>query len=346
MSMIRDNRNLLVPALVCAGLCVALMRFGLFSLFFLVPLGFAAVAYGATVAWIAFGMAVLGNGVLTLALYVGGGVGLAGAGLDLLYFTVLAKGFIWVMADTPQWVERAWVERLPEGEAVPAFPRVRTLFRLVAASVAAAIMFLGTTHWFGRDGFSALAPRIESLVSAYIASVAGGDAARQSFLEQTLTAGRVIEMALAVTLRGGALLSSVFLLFFSRQMAFLVARLFRRRGSDAGDLAGFFAPRRAVLLFSLCLPAVLLGRALSVHVVEIAAWNLLVICGLMLLAQGGGIVLFNLARRSVPRLLPGVLFVIVAFSPGINALALGVLLILGIAENWFPMRAAKQDSPS
>jgi len=320
---------LLVPALICAGICVVLMRLGLFSLFFLVPLGFSAVVYGATVAWIAFVMAVLGNGVLTVALSPGG---LAGVGLDLLYFTVLAKGFTWIMAGNPPW------------DAIPALPSVRTLFRLVIASVAVAIMFLATTYWFGRDGFSAFAPRIDPLVSAYINSMAGGDAVRQSFLEQTLTTERVIEMVVAITIRGGALFSSVFLLFFSRQMAFLMARLFRRKGNGTGDLSGFFAPRRTILFLSFGLLAILFGRTLSLQVVEIAAWNLLVMCALMFLAQGGGVVLFNLARKPMPlllRMLLGVLFAIVVFSPGINAVALGVLLALGIVENWFPMRTVK-----
>ncbi|MCL2190922.1 MAG: hypothetical protein FWB79_02915 [Treponema sp.] len=347
VSTIRDNRTLLVPAIVCAVVCVVMMRLGVFSLFFLVPLGFSAVAYGAAVAWIAFGMAALGYGVLAVALSLGGGTGV---GLDLLYFLVLAKGFTWVMAGNPPWVDlagQAVSGRLPEESLAPAFPRVRTLFRFVVVSVVVAFMFLGTTLWFGRDGFSALAPRIEPLVSAYIASVAGGDAVRQSVLEQALDAERVIGMVVAITLRGGALFSAVFLLFFSRQMAFALARLFRRKAGGAGDLSGFFAPRRTILFFSLSLPAILLGRVLSLQAVEIAAWNLLVMCALVFLAQGGGVVLFNLARRPVPRVLRvllGALFVIVVFSPGLNFVALGALLVLGIAENWLPMRAARRDS--
>ena len=341
VSMIRDN---LVPALVCAVVSVIMMRLGVFSLFFLVPLGFSAVAYGATVAWVAFVMAAFGYGVLTIVLSLVGGAGLTSAGLDLLYFVVLAKGFTWIMVGNPPWVGQVSSGQLLEKNAMPSFARVRTLFRLVIASAAVAFMFLGTTLWFGRDGFSALAPRIEPLISAYIASVAGGDAVRQSILEQALSAERVIGMIVAITLRGGALFSAVFLLFFSRQMAFVMARLFRRKAKGTGDLSGFFAPRRTILFFSLSLLAILLGRVLSMQVMEIAAWNLLVMCALMFLAQGGGVVLFNLARRPMPlllRLLLGVLFVIVVFSPGINFIALGALLVLGIAENWLPLRLNK-----
>jgi len=59
-------------------------------------------------------------------------------------------------------------------------------------------------------------------------------------------------------------------------------------------------------------------------------------------------VLFNLARRPLPtpaRLLCVVVFICVLFSPGINALALIMLILLGIAENWLPLRVRKQETP-
>ena len=71
-------------------------------------------------------------------------------------------------------------------------------------------------------------------------------------------------------------------------------------------------------------------------------------CAIMFFAQGGGIVLFYLARRPMPtimRLLCGVLFVCVIFSPGINVLAVGILFLLGIAENWLSLRVKKQEAP-
>jgi len=354
VSLLRDNRMLFVRALVCAGICVFMTRVGLFSLFFLVPLGFSAVVYGAIVAWLAFAMAAFGNGFLTIAVSLGNGLGLAGVGMDMLYFTVLAGGFTWMMAGNPPWLRQSVIRRLfpgqePLGFAVPSVPQVRTLFRFVAASVMATLMFLGTAYWLGLNDFAEFAPRIEPLLSAYISSMAGGDAVRQSVLEHALTPERILETVMMLTLRGGALLSAVFLLFFSRKMAFLAARLFRKREAGAGDLAGFFVPPRAIWVLSLSLLMVFLGRTFSMQVIEVVAWNALVMCGLMFLAQGGGVVLFHLARRPVPwllRMLLGVLFVILVFSPGINFFVLGALLVLGIAENWLPMRTAKQGSPS
>jgi len=152
-----------------------------------------------------------------------------------------------------------------------------------------------------------------------------------------------------IMLRGGALVSAFFLLFFNRQVTFLCARLFRRReGNVSGDLMGFHAPRRAIWVLSLCFPVIVLCWVTSIRVIEIAAWNVLVICATMFLAQGVGIALFYLARRPMPmlaRLLCIVVFICVLFSPGLNVLALAMLLLLGIAENWLPLRAERQETP-
>jgi uncharacterized membrane protein YedE/YeeE len=75
----------------------------------------------------------------------------------------------------------------------------------------------------------------------------------------------------------------------------------------------------------------------------------LVVCAILFLAQGAGIVLFTLARRTMPpalRLIFNILIIIVIFSPGINTIALVALMFLGIAENWLPLRAPKQDGPA
>jgi hypothetical protein len=316
------------------------MRIGLLFLFFLVPLGVAAAAYGPAVAWRAFALAALGNLALAAALSAAYGLGLASVGLDALYFTVFALGFTWVMAGNPP-------VRMASGEALPP---VRALARFVAAASAAALVFLANAFLFGRDGLEAIVHLAESFARADAAAqAAGGDAVAQSILERALAPESIAAAVVAVTLRGGALLSAAVLLFFSRQAAFLAARLMRRGAPGAGGLASFFAPRRTIWFFSAGLAAAMLGRALSMQAVEIFAWNLLVMCGLVFLAQGGGIVLFHAARRRLSPLLRALLaaaFVVAMLSPGVNLFALGALLVLGIAENWAPMRAARKSGPS
>ena len=330
--MLRDNRALLVPSLVCAGICIAMTRLGgVFSLFFFVPLGFSAVAYGAQAAWASFAMAMLGNLVLAAVLSMGQGFGLVGIGLNMLQFMVLAFGFTWMMAGNPPGLAKV--------------RSVRTLFRLVAGSAVVVSVPLGVAFWLHARGV--LMPMLERTISTIMFMLAGGDAVRLSLLEQNISFER-LETYVSLVFRGGMLVSVVVLFFVSRQMVFLLARLLRKRTAGAGDLPGFFAPRRTLRVLFLAVPVILLGRALSMQTVEIVAWNVLVVCGLVFLAQGGGIVLFNIARRSMPllsRVFMGMMFVVAMMIPIVGMVVLGALIVLGIAENWLPLRAAKRDAP-
>ncbi|MDR0455270.1 MAG: DUF2232 domain-containing protein [Treponema sp.] len=323
------GKTTLVPALICAVLSVVVMRIGFLSFFFLAPLGVCAAVYGPAV-WLGLVFAMLGNAVWSLGFSLRYGTGLPGIGMDMLYFTVLSAGFTWIMAGSP---------------AASLIPPLRTLFRFIAACVAGALVLLGMIFSLnGDEGFSSLVrSQLETISSSYITS-SGMDADQQAFLERMFTPDKIIEMFLMIILRGGALVSAFFLFFINRQAACILARLFRRQRENTGnDLTVFFAPRKAIWVLSLCLPVILFCRAVSLETVEIAAWNLLVICAIMFLAQGGGIVLFFLARRSmIMRLFCSLLFVCVVFSPGINVLALGVLILLGIAENWLPLRVQKK----
>jgi hypothetical protein len=325
----------LAPAVVCAALSVVLMRSGFFSFFFLVPLGICAAVFGPAAAWLGLVCALLGNAAWSLGVSLRYDSGFPAIGMDMLFFSALGAGFTWIMAGNPASI----------------IPPVRTLIRFIAASVAGALVFVAMAFSLGRDeNFSTLLrSQLGAIASSYIAA-SGTDAARQAFLERLLTPDRIIQAFTVVILRGGALVSAFFLFFINRQTAFAFARLFRRRRGSIGgnDLTGFYAPRKAIWVLSLCLPLILFCRAITLETVEIAAWNLLVICVIMFLAQGGGIVLFNFTRRFkslIMRLLCGLLLVGVVFSPGINALALVVLILLGIAENWLSLRVKKQEIP-
>ena len=341
--LFRGGKAALIPALACAAACIALMRAGFFTFFFLVPLGFCAAAFGPAPAWIGFIIAALGNCVLSLGYSLRYGAGQAGAHLDILYFTVFALGFTWIMAGNPPLYRLA-----PPGQT-PALPRVRTVFRFTAASAAGALALIVMAYAVsGDEGFSAyIRSQIEAISSAYISSL-GTDAAQRAYLERALTTDKIIEAFYSIVLRGGALASAFFLFFASRQAAFLLARIFRRLRGYSSDLTGFHVPRQSIWVLSLCLPVILAFRVTAFKIGEIAAWNLLVICAIMFLAQGGGIVLFTLTRRPLPgfmRLLFSFMLVLLLFSPGVNAAVMGALIILGIAENWLPLRVIKQNQP-
>ena len=322
----------LIPAFLCAFLCIILMRTGFFSLFFLVPVGFCAAAFGSAAAWLCFVLAFLGNGALSAGFSLFLGTGPSGAVKDALYFTVLTLGFTWIMAGNP-----------PENSPVPRIPKIRTAFRFTIAAVAGAAAFLAVTFAGGGSEllFNVIFSRTEAVSAAIIAS-SGTDVVRQSFLESVITPERVMQTLSAVALRGGALVSAFFIFFFSRQTAFILIRLFRRqKTSTAGDLTAFYAPRGTIWFFSFSFLIVIIGRAVSLEIVEIAAWNLLIICAVMFLAQGAGIVIFALTRRPMPpmfRLIFVLALILAVLSPGVNIVALGALVILGVAENWLPMR--------
>ena len=335
-SVHRGGKSLLVPVLICAALCAALIRTGFLSLFFLVPLGFCAAAFGPAAAWLCFIFATLGNAVLSIGFSFRFGAGLtsagfAGIGSDVLFFTVLALGFTWIMAGPPS--------------SVPFIPRTRTAFRFIFASIAGSLVLLGVIYSISKDeNFLALArSQIEAMSSGLFTTV---DSAQQEAMEQLLTPDKIIEALFSLSFRGAALVSMFFMFFISRQAAFIIARLIMRTQENAnGELIRFHTPKKTIWVFSFCLLIIVTCSVFSLNYIGIAAWNVLIICVILFLAQGGGIVLHYLSRRPVSifmRLFGILLFVLLIFSPGINVAAIVTLVLLGIAENWLPLRVSKE----
>jgi len=328
--VLSGGKSLLIPVLICAVLCAALIRAGLLSLFFLVPLGFCAAAFGPGAAWLCFIIAAIGNAALSIGFFIRHGLDLADAGLEALFFTVLALGFTWIMAGATH------------AFSLPFFPRVRTAFRFIAASIAGSLVLLGMIYSMGKDeNFIALArSQIEAVSSSLIASSAA-DPAQQEAMVRALVPEKIIQTIFALSFRGGALVSLFFLFFISRKGAFFMARLIMKK-QEKGDLIRFHAPQKSIWVLSVCLLVIVACGVFSIKYIDIAAWNILFICAILFLAQGGGIVMHYLTRRGpMPvfmRLLVSLLFVFLIFSPGINLAVVVMLVLLGIAENWLPLR--------
>jgi hypothetical protein len=298
------------------------MRLGFLSFFFLTPLGYAAVAYNS--AWLAFSLAAVINAVFSLLARLIYHYGMDGLWIDIFYFTFLSLLFVWIMA----------------GNGIP--PRIRSVFRFILASAAGAL-FVMIFVLGGKNGFDFAAfvrPQAEYLSSA-IASSAGSDAVRLSFLQRILTPENIMETIKNAALRGGALAGAFFMFFANRQTAIAAARILKKGGWKEKPLSAFYAPSNSIWVFSSALAAVLLARMIKMEIFEVLAWNALVVCGMLFLAQGAGIAAFFLARRTAAfRLLANVLIILMIFSPGVNIAALAALLLLGIAEIWLPFRAA------
>jgi hypothetical protein len=160
-----------------------------------------------------------------------------------------------------------------------------------------------------------------------------------------MSADAILEILRSAALRGGLAASCVALFAASRQLSLIVAALIRRK-RPGGSLALFHVRFGCIWALSLSLLAVVAGLNFGIAPLEIAGWNILVLCAILYLAQGAGIASFFMAR-----LPPGIRFalnlgmVVLILSPGINAAFMGVLILLGIAENWAPFRAPKPTGP-
>jgi hypothetical protein len=321
-----------IPAALGALLSVFLLRSGFLTVFFLVPLGFVGCSFGRPALWKALAAALALNAlwVLGLSLLIGRGVG--GILPDLGYYSLLTAAFAWLMA--------------PPARG-PAWFRIRASYRLILGAAAGALCGM----WFMSMKSSGLQGFIRSqaeLLSALYVSSAGGDAARRSLMEQELSPERLIPVFNQILVRGGALASLMLIFFVSRQFSLGLGALIRRRrrfpaaGVSVGGPRNFHAPPFLIWAFSGSLAGILLFRITGLGIPETALWNVLTVCALMYLAQGLGILQVILGRRNMPALLRIMLnigIILVALSPGINAAALGLLMLLGIVEHWTPIRA-------
>jgi hypothetical protein len=308
------------------------------SFFFLVPLGYAVAVYPRQSARKTMAAAMGLNIILAAGFCLFFKSPPASQLVLILYFTLMALVFYWIMAP-------------PEGGF--SILRIRTAFRLIGASLAGGLMFLLTAFVFGGPEFGSLFRAQAEMLSALFIASAGADAARYSFLTRYVTPERIMEIMKLVVFRGGAVFSCLFLFFISRQAALFLAWIIRRvrpAGASSGSLRGFHAPAPTIWVLSLALGLILVSRVLGTELLETIAWNVLTLCVTLFLAQGGGIVLFALSRRAMPPALRFLLNLLILlaliFIPGINAFALGGLVLLGIAENWVPFRAPKSDESS
>lgn len=313
----------LVPSLVGAALSVGAMRGGVLGLFFLIPLGVTAFSYNGITAWVSILWAILGN----LALSLGFGIRESLGGL--LYFSLIMILFGWIVAPP-----RSGTGLL----------RMRTVYRIMAAAVLGTLALIPGLYALKDNGeFTALIrSQMESLAALSTASAGEG-----AFLGE-LTPERFLDALSAVIIRGGGAASWVLFFFMSRRIALFFSGIIRRR-RWGGDLSRFHVAPPFIWVLSCSLLGVLSGSWFALPPLEIGAWNILTLCVMLYLAQGGGIVLFfvnRLAIRPLGRLALNLFFITALFSPVISPVVLGGLTLLGIAENWAPLRVQKSNGPS
>jgi hypothetical protein len=310
-------------------LSLFLIRSGLLVFLFLLPLGFIGFGWGPKTLWAGLGLAILGNCVLCLGLGLIAGVPAGSLLWDIFYFAAMTTAFAWLI--------------LPlDGNS----SRIPGAYRLALASSLGALIYIAL---FFRSLNDEVFYESMSNIVAFIFSLQQGNAGlAQDAMQDQQNIEAIFEIIKNVIIRGGALFSSVFIFLINRQISVFLIRLFGgpRR---TNVFLGFFAHQRVLWVLAaagLLIPVALLFRW---TVPEIILWNIVTLCVMMYLAQGLGILMYLVSKPNFPvlvRFLLPILLVVLLFSPGINAVLLGIIVLLGIAENWVSFRALKIKSLS
>ncbi|MDR1986789.1 MAG: hypothetical protein LBP88_07455 [Treponema sp.] len=325
-----------VPALLSAGICLGAIHSGFLIFFFLVPLGFMAYGYNFRSAWVS---ALLVAGVNSIWFLVLPGPA-AYSWLNLLYFTVMLLIFTWIVAPPFNFFYYS---------RGPGVLSRSTAYRLITGSVIGAL-----TCWYIIDatwdtqGFKTLLRSQAELFRSLLITSAGTDVVQRSLLERQMDPEALIAQIGSVALRGGGLAACGVIFFINRQISLVCAGVIRRIRVRS-SMSHFHTAPGLIWVLSLSLLGVLAGTIIGIGPLEIGAWNMVTICAMLYLAQGGGIILYVLSRMSLPpiiRLGINLLLIILMCSPQINLLALGALGVLGIAEHWVSFRTPKSDGSS
>jgi len=316
------QKSTIAAVVICAALSVFFINTGFLSLFYLAPLGYAVLTCGSIL--LPFFVTAIANALILIITHLiisGNSAGLWW--IEVFYFTTLFLCFAWVIGGSK-------------------IPRMRTAYRFILASAAGSVAFLifvlGSSS---NSAFNAMLLDLAEVFSSVVVSSNEADAVRQSTLQLAFTPENILEMSKNILLRGGAIFSIFLMFFVNRHIALLAARLINKQKNERA-LAEFFAPYQAIWALSGSIALIVLTRLLRIEALEIIAWNVLVVCAILFLAQGAGIVAFFLSRRTGNfRFFLNIAIIIVAVSP-LNTVALAALLLLGIAENWLPLRTPKQ----
>ncbi|GHU14682.1 hypothetical protein FACS1894161_5380 [Spirochaetia bacterium] len=327
-----NARATLLVAVVAAAVSTICTRVGVIGIFFLLPFALAGFFRGGKALALAAFLAILGNCLFQFL-----------AWLDLqresltdpapfrwsaMYYAVMVLGFCWINAGNGLWTSPAGNEASPPQARFSIPPVYRLVIGAFAVSAALIPMLLG----FMAD--AAFNHMLAQTLGAF------------TEMNETLNAEDVFASIMYLGIRGGILASVILFFALSRQAALLVVWITRRE-RPGGGLVTFHAGQPLIWVLSLALGAVLLGRTAGITTLEIGAWNILVFCATLYLAQGAGIALYYLARLPpLFRVLVNVGVLLVLFRPGINMSIPGSLILAGIMENWVPFRASgSQGSP-
>jgi hypothetical protein len=303
-------------AAVSAAASIFCVRSGALTLAFLVPLALAGFVSGIGAGFLASVLAVLAEGGI-LYLYWQAGAGLTFLLWNGLYFSVMVLIFCW---------SNAGPGRMEKIFDIPRLYRSALGALAVTALIVPAFVSLTDDADFVR------------FAAEQFGAISGMGAL-------DLNAEEIVRSISYVGMRGG-ILCSIFLFFaISRQIALFIASLIKRERLK-GSLITFHTGPYLIWALSFSLGGVLLGKYMNLAPLEIPAWNILAVCAILYLAQGGGIALYYLVRLPpLLRLAVNIAILFLLFRPGFSPFILGALVFAGILENWVPLRAPANKGP-
>ena len=310
----KDSLSLLngsnVTIIICVALSMMFMRTGFLSLFFLAPLGYAILVTGST--GFTFLAALAANIIVSVIISIFGSNDSI-LWMDIINFSMIIMIFAWIIG----------------GKII------RVAYRIVLGAAVGALAFL-ILIISNKNLTEYMLVIAEFLSSIFISAI------DNELATQAVTAERLLDMIISISWRGGALVSMALILVINRQMSFAVYKLIKKHDNiNRLSLTGFFVPINIIWIKVGALAAVIVSGMLKIDVLEIISWNVLVVCAMLFIAQGIGIVLFLLAKRSnIFRITASILFAVTMLSP-INSIVLVALLLLGVIEIWLPIRSRK-----
>ena len=301
------TKDTLLTIIVCTGMSIFFLNTGILFMFFLVPIGYAVKATGSYFLTfvIASAMHIIINLIFNIN-YSGNNMS-----LQLFYLSFMILGYTWIVGGK----------------------NIRTAYRIIASSVVGTVILVFLMRAF--DVFSFF----REIANENI--ILSDDPAMNSFITQLITP-EVLDDAINSVFRGGGLIFHFIIFFISRQIALGVYGLIKKQKSDRG-LMEFFAPANTLWILLGSLAYILLFyNIIKNEILEVVAWNIFVICSIIFIAQGAGIVMNWLSKKTMGfRMAVYVLAAVILLNP-IVMIALGALLLLGIAELFWRFRLKKE----
>ena len=305
-------------AAVCATVSVVCYRAGFFYFLFLLPLAICSFLGNLKTAWAAGLLASALNILVSLWFFIYQGADPLLLQWNALYFTVMVMIFTWINAP---------IGRFGILREIP--------YRMVAGAVLCTLLLMPLYIFIIRDN------ELRLFITSQVEALSSSDLSQEELI---LTTEKLISTVIFYGLRGGLLLYCLIYWLVNRQFALLICRLIRREPSNqTGTFLNFRVPFFLVWVLSLSLGVILLGKTGNIEIAEICGWNFLVLSATLFFVQGGAIMLHFLMRfPPLPRIIINVGIILLFFKPVVNVVLLGLLVLLGIAENWAPFRSPKQ----